>query len=217
MLDLSRLISSIDFSAATSEADLVRQVGLHHGGAAERFLIEESAKGFTPVQPVSPHDERLKSFGAAASDERLRVEITSGASFHPPKSGPSEEFQAHVATVTSVEQVKWVIAQLLTDKRICKATHNMLAYRLIDGRGVQVSDCDDDGEMGSGSKLAALLELTSSQNVLVVVSRWFGGTLLGPSRFKYIASTARQALDEAGLLGGGSPSAKAVGKRKAKQ
>lgn len=95
-------------------------------------------------------------------------------------------------------QVQWALAQLLRDRRIAAATHNMLAYRFIDERGVLVSDNDDDGERSSGQKIAALLELTGAQDVLVVVSRWFGGTHLGPARFKHIATTARQLLDDAG-------------------
>lgn len=31
-------------------------------------------------------------------------------------------------------------------------------------------------------------------NVIVVVSRWFGGTHLGPDRFKHINSAARDAV-----------------------
>lgn len=33
-------------------------------------------------------------------------------------------------------------------------------------------------------------------NVVVVVSRWFGGTHLGPDRFKHINSAAREAVIE---------------------
>ena len=66
-----------------------------------------------------------------------------------------------------------------------------------------MSDNDDDGESSSGAKLASLLELTGAQNVLVVVSRWYGGIHLGPARFKYIAATGRAMLEEAGMLGGG--------------
>ena len=97
---------------------------------------------------------------------------------------------------------------MLRDKRIARATHNMLAYRFVDesgAKGVVVSDNDDDGESGSGAKLAALLELTGASNVLVVVSRWFGGIHLGPARFKYIASVGRQALEEAGLVTSANP------------
>ena len=99
-----------------------------------------------------------------------------------------------------MQQANWALAALLRDKRIARATHNMLAYRFVDERGVLVADNDDDGESSSGAKLAALLELTGAQNVLLVVSRWFGGVKLGPARFKYIASTGRAILEEAGLL-----------------
>jgi hypothetical protein len=34
----------------------------------------------------------------------------------------------------------------------------------------------------------------------VVVSRWYGGTLLGPDRFKLINQAARDALEKAGFL-----------------
>ena len=65
-----------------------------------------------------------------------------------------------------------------------------------------VSDNDDDGEKGSGAKLAALLEMSDTMDCIVVVSRWYGGIHLGPARFKHIASTARDALVESGLIGG---------------
>lgn len=37
-------------------------------------------------------------------------------------------------------------------------------------------------------------------DVLVVVTRWFGGIHLGPDRFKHINHAARNALEAAGLL-----------------
>ena len=84
----------------------------------------------------------------------------------------------------------------------------MIAYRFVDRDrgGVQVSDNDDDGESSSGSKLASVLDLTHTNDVIVVVSRWYGGIHLGPARFKYIASTARALLEETGKIGGGGTS-----------
>ena len=38
-------------------------------------------------------------------------------------------------------------------------------------------------------------------DVMVVVSRWFGGILLGPSRFRLINNTARQLLEQCALDG----------------
>ena len=97
-------------------------------------------------------------------------------------------------------QVNWVIAALLRDRRIARATHNMIAYRFLDESrgGVQVADNDDDGESSAGQKLAALLELMGASDVIVVVSRWFGGTHLGPARFKYLANQARELLEACG-------------------
>jgi putative IMPACT (imprinted ancient) family translation regulator len=55
-------------------------------------------------------------------------------------------------------------------------------------------DNDDDGEDGAGSRLAQLLQSRNEQNVLVVVSRWFGGIQLGPKRFAHITNVARDLL-----------------------
>ena len=107
---------------------------------------------------------------------------------------------AHVCSVTCMEHVQWALAELLfNDKKVAKATHNMFAYRFTND-GTLVSDNDDDGEKGSGSKIAALLELSHVENVLVVVSRWYGGTLLGPARFKWIAGVARDGLVQGGYI-----------------
>ena len=38
------------------------------------------------------------------------------------------------------------------------------------------------------------------ENVLVIVTRYFGGILLGPDRFKHINQAARNALELGGFL-----------------
>lgn len=65
-----------------------------------------------------------------------------------------------------------------------------------------IVDYDDDGETQAGARLKHLLEILELENVLVVVSRWFGGTLLGPDRFKLINQAARDALELGGFLDG---------------
>lgn len=126
--------------------------------------------------------------------------IYHGAPFRPPKSGASETLVAHVASVESMDHVNWVLAELLGDKKVAKATHNMIAYKFEDANGRLVSDNDDDGEKGSGAKLGALLDMADVENVMVVVSRWYGGIHLGSARFKWFASVARDALEESGFL-----------------
>ncbi|KAL3778909.1 hypothetical protein ACHAW5_007241 [Stephanodiscus triporus] len=120
-------------------------------------------------------------------------------------SGPSKLMLVTVCVVTHIEHVQWVLANLIYgDKRMSGESHNMFAYRffandIVNGR--IMLDNDDNGERGAGNKLSSLLEACRTKNVLVVVSRWFGGVHLGPVRFKWIASMARDGLEWGGFIG----------------
>ncbi|GAN04058.1 conserved hypothetical protein [Mucor ambiguus] len=59
-------------------------------------------------------------------------------------------FVAHVATVQNVHEVKVVVSHLLQNKKIAKATHNILAYRITMPDGKVLQDNDDDGESAAG-------------------------------------------------------------------
>lgn len=103
-------------------------------------------------------------------------------------------------------QVSAVLASLKTNGKIARATHNMYAYRIIEerqtekgeSRTLKHQDCEDDGEHGAGIKLVHLLELLDARNVVVVVTRWYGGIHLGPDRFRHICNIARDILVEHG-------------------
>jgi hypothetical protein len=116
-------------------------------------------------------------------------------------------FQAHVIKITSYSQVNKYLKQLKTNNKIEKATHNILAYRLLSssssssGKDNHINNStdkkgltegfDDDGEDGAGLRLLGMLGKMKILNVMVVVSRWFGGTLLGNDRFKHINDAAK--------------------------
>lgn len=99
-------------------------------------------------------------------------------------------FIGHAAVCRSPEEARRLLLQVQNSKH-ARATHNMWAYRLADGR----ADNEDDGEQAAGGRLAELLHVLQAKDVLVVVTRYFGGILLGPQRFKIIAQSARSALD----------------------
>jgi hypothetical protein len=127
-------------------------------------------------------------------------------------------FQAHAIRLTTFDQVNKFTTMLLTHNKIQKATHNIMAYRFLskevfekeeskESKGIannyrnskNISDCisegfDDDGEAGAGVRLLGILQKMKIYNVFVVVSRWFGGTLLGNERFKHINDTAKDLL-----------------------
>lgn len=104
-------------------------------------------------------------------------------------------FLARVAPVSSPAQAKSYIKHLLaTDKKAAKATHNISAWRIRGENGATYQDCDDDGETAAGGRLLHLMQLMDVWDVMVVVTRWYGGVLLGPDRFRIINTAAREAL-----------------------
>jgi hypothetical protein len=114
-------------------------------------------------------------------------------------------FLARVAPVSSPAQAKQFVVHLLaTDKKAARATHNMTAWRIKGPNDTSFQDCDDDGETAAGSRMLHLMQLMDVWDVMVVVTRWYGGVLLGPDRFRIINTAAREAL----LLGGFAKDAK---------
>ncbi|KAI0586531.1 UPF0029 multi-domain protein [Pyrenophora tritici-repentis] len=108
-------------------------------------------------------------------------------------------FLARVAPVSSPAQARQYVAHLLaTDKKAARATHNMTAWRIKGPNDTSYQDCDDDGETAAGSRMLHLMQLMDVWNVMVIVTRWYGGILLGPDRFRIINTAAREAL----VLGG---------------
>ncbi|CDF89355.1 ZYBA0S04-02300g1_1 [Zygosaccharomyces bailii CLIB 213] len=61
-------------------------------------------------------------------------------------------------------------------------------------------DCQDCGESGAGQRLLTLLQRADIVNVLIIVTRWYGGVPLGSARFRHISSTAAESLKKGGFL-----------------
>lgn len=58
----------------------------------------------------------------------------------------------------------------------------------------------DCGEAGAGQRLLTLLERAHLYNVIVIVTRWYGGTPLGNARFRHISTTAVESLKRGNFL-----------------
>lgn len=104
-------------------------------------------------------------------------------------------FQARCIDLASAEEVSLLLRSLLEDKHLRKATHPaMFAWRTASPTGAVVLGSDDCGEGGAGARILSVLETAGATNVLVVVTRWYGGTPLGPARFRDISRVAHEAL-----------------------
>ena len=113
-------------------------------------------------------------------------------------------FQGHLVRISKKEDIDYAKDLIYaSNNKIPTATHNIAAYRVniqkVNAKGEEVTvlakDYDDDGETGAGSKLLALLDLLKVDNVFVIVTRWYGGILLGPDRFKHIKNCAKECLE----------------------
>lgn len=124
-------------------------------------------------------------------------------------------FVARAAPVSSPTQAKSFLTHLLaTDKKAARATHNITAWRIHGANGATYQDCDDDGEDAAGGRLLHLMQLMDVWDVMVVVTRWYGGIHLGPDRFRIINQVARDALVKGGF---GKEGEKRDGKKKGKK
>jgi len=108
------------------------------------------------------------------------------------------EFIGHVAPVTAVAEAEAVIEQFRAEYD--DATHNVPAYRV---RAEPLREwASDDGEPGGSAGKPALnvLEQEHVENVVAVVTRYYGGTNLGVGGLaRAYARGVTEALDDAGV------------------
>lgn len=161
---------------------------------------------------------------STSDDKTFEPDIAHGESVVDRKS----VFQGHCAGIQNIDHVEIFLKKLKENKKIANAFHNMWAYRIdkndptarLVGRSANImQDCDDDGEQAAGGRLLTLLQILNVVNVMVVVTRWYGGIQLGPARFKHINNAARDSLVKAGFVrdnpaGDATSSSKKMNKKK---
>ncbi|KFQ13679.1 Protein IMPACT, partial [Leptosomus discolor] len=156
-------------------------------GDGDDFLLD-----YQPVQ-----EDPIKILDFITSENQEVDEELPSIRHGNPITDRRSTFQAHLAPVVTPRQVKRVLEKLYENKKIASATHNIYAYRIYcEDKQTFLQDCEDDGETAAGGRLLHLMQILNVHNVLVVVSRWYGGILLGPDRFKHINNCARNVLVE---------------------
>ncbi|XP_065441442.1 protein IMPACT isoform X2 [Chrysemys picta bellii] len=182
------------------------------------FVISESQEDeeLPPINHGNPISDRRSTFQA-----HLAPVVSPKQSLLPRIESPILTLiQMHLRSFSSElsvtrKQVKMVLAKLYENKKIASATHNIYAYRIYcEDKQTYLQDCEDDGETAAGGRLLHLMQILNVRNVLVVVSRWYGGILLGPDRFKHINNCARNILVECSYTNSAEESSKQLGKNK---
>lgn len=107
-------------------------------------------------------------------------------------------FIAHIAPVSSEEEAVSFIESIR--KKYYDARHHCTAF--IIGRNKEVTRCSDDGEPSgtAGKPILEVLLGADVTNVAAVVTRYFGGTLLGTGGLvRAYTQAAREGIENAGI------------------
>ncbi|XP_008405640.1 protein IMPACT isoform X2 [Poecilia reticulata] len=172
--------------------------------------VEDGDEGGPDLRVLRETAEKTHFFLDQANDEEIPP-IKHGS----PITDRRSTFQPHLAPVVTPRQVKMVLEKLYENKKIASATHNIYAYRIYcEDKHSFLQDCEDDGETAAGGRLLHLLQILDVRDVMVVVSRWYGGILLGPDRFKHINNCARNILMDEGYVASTDEACKSGAKTK---
>lgn len=120
-----------------------------------------------------------------------------------PISLKSSTFIARATSITDPNQRKRLVQSLLDGNPNLKtATHNAWAYRVTLPGGRIREESFDDGESGCGELMLRVMRDADTVDTLVVLTRWFGGIMLGPDRWRLMRNCVNNALSERLRRGG---------------
>ncbi|KAJ7647660.1 ribosomal protein S5 domain 2-type protein [Roridomyces roridus] len=117
-------------------------------------------------------------------------------------------FLATIYAASTPAQVKAAVSHITNVTHAHKpASHEMYAWRcmvlkagrtgLAGPHDFEVREgCSDDGERGGGEKILAVLRSQGVLDAVCIVSRWYGGIMLGPARFSHIETCAVEVCRE---------------------
>lgn len=138
------------------------------------------------------------------------------------------KFKAFVTPISSQTEIRQLLNEIYTiDNTVEKASHpTMYAWKTATSVNTMEKkskkNCsireeyllpklnnlnqgfNDNNEGGSGLRILGMLDRIRLVNILVVVSRWYGGTPLGPARFKCMSDVGMEALQNGGYLNKGN-------------
>ncbi len=112
-----------------------------------------------------------------------------------------EKKSRFIATVTPAQDESQALAFLAQIRSTYPdARHNVYAYRLLDNHTTRYSD-DGEPQGTAGVPVLDVLQKNGLENVAIVVTRYFGGILLGASGLvRAYTAAAVAALEQAGLV-----------------
>ncbi|KMU83114.1 imprinted and ancient [Coccidioides immitis H538.4] len=202
-------------------------------------LIVEAGERFDEVRASEQEAKDIENGRKQEEQEDNYPQQLGDLDIHGPSSG-----QALLASIGLKVAPSWIMSDPITEKEIrlsrsggaCKVKRRgreisglpsrdgkegSLLPRITLPRGAsnkkKPMDFDDDGETAAGGRMLHLMQLMDVWDVVVVVTRWYGGVKLGPDRFRIINAAARDALVKGGFEKSAATNGQEKGKKKGKR
>ena len=104
------------------------------------------------------------------------------------------KFIANLYYVESVKEAEEIIIRI--KKKYFDARHNCIAYRVMEDNLVEKSSDDGEPSGTAGAPMLNILQKNNLVNILVIVTRYFGGVLLGTGGLvRAYSNSLLQAID----------------------
>lgn len=129
----------------------------------DRYVEEHPVPPSPPPEKKKDVEEETVTTAPMKKKEsvNLKVEVdpTIGWKQSDPIIDRKSTFIAYARKVSSLEEAQSYLNELITDKKISRATHNISSWRIKTSDGIQFQDCDDDGETAAGGRLLHVLQV----------------------------------------------------------
>ena len=142
-------------------------------------------------------DSKEKGNKAKEPETAVKKRVTLASTVSSEMEERKSLFIGHAAPVRSEEEARAFIDA--KKKEFHDATHNVYAYILNDGALARYSD-DGEPQGTAGMPVLNVLKMSGACDLCVVVTRYFGGILLGAGGLvRAYSAAAKLVIDDAGL------------------
>ena len=157
---------------------------------------EDQAEGKAEENGESPVEVRSEDTKTSPKSKDDLKRATEGWTVSASVTSKKSTFIARAISIASPSQARSELQKLLAaNPDLREASHNITAWRVAGDHGI-LEDSNDDGESGGGRHLLGLLQSSDIVGVLLVVTRWYGGVMLGVDRWRIMSQVSRDALSQ---------------------
>ncbi|KAK5625902.1 hypothetical protein RRF57_001618 [Xylaria bambusicola] len=163
---------------------------------------EEEVKETSDVKEPPATAETSTSGTIRGTSDSIASHTIKSWSTSQPITLKQSTFVVRAITLTEPSQRQSVLQSLFAAiPSLQSATHNAWAYRvkvptnLFNATTIK-EESFDDGESGCGSFLIKTMQEMNAVDTLVVMTRWYGGIMLGPDRWRIMRNCLADALSE---------------------